>query len=133
MSDGLLEGPRTDEQNRLYYSDVRGGGVFRRNPDGRIEALIRQRPGDSNSQNVLLASGVDLNERFAYTLHLSPGGMLSISLRHEGKRYSHQRRISASWSKMPLYFKAGSYVQDNDGSTREGARVTFYSLSSSHR
>ena len=22
---GLLEGPRTDDQNRLYYSDVRGG------------------------------------------------------------------------------------------------------------
>src|SRR5512138_894310 len=40
---GLLEGPRTDEQNRLYYSDVRGGGVFRRNPDGRIETLIPER------------------------------------------------------------------------------------------
>src|SRR5712692_1417599 len=40
---GLLEGPRTDEQNRLYYSDVRGGGVFRRNPDGWIETLIPDR------------------------------------------------------------------------------------------
>ena len=29
---GLVEGPRTDEQNRLYYSEVRGGGVFRRSP-----------------------------------------------------------------------------------------------------
>ena len=34
---GLLEGPRTDEQNRLYYSDIRGGGVFRRSPDGKID------------------------------------------------------------------------------------------------
>src|SRR5438105_8909740 len=40
---GLLEGPRTDEQNRLYFSDVRGGGVFRRNPDGRIDTLIPER------------------------------------------------------------------------------------------
>src|SRR5690606_13184941 len=40
---GLLEGPRTDEQNRLYYSDVRGGGVFRRDPDGRIDTLIPER------------------------------------------------------------------------------------------
>ena len=40
---GLLEGPRTDDQNRLYYSDVRGGGVFRRSPDGRIETLIPER------------------------------------------------------------------------------------------
>jgi len=51
---GLLEGPRTDEQNRLYFSDVRGGGVFRRSPDGRIETLIperrssfRERPGQT--------------------------------------------------------------------------------------
>ena len=40
---GLIEGPRTDEQNRLYYSDVRGGGVFRRSPDGEIETLIADR------------------------------------------------------------------------------------------
>src|SRR2546426_4547930 len=40
---GLIEGPRTDEQNRLYYSDVRGGGVFRRSPDGWIETLIPER------------------------------------------------------------------------------------------
>lgn len=40
---GLVEGPRTDEQNRLYFSDVRGGGVFRRSPDGTIETLISGR------------------------------------------------------------------------------------------
>ncbi len=40
---GLVEGPRTDDHNRLYYSDVRGGGVYRRNPDGRIETLISDR------------------------------------------------------------------------------------------
>ena len=40
---GLVEGPRTDAQNRLYYSDVRGGGVFRRSPDGEIEALLPDR------------------------------------------------------------------------------------------
>src|SRR6266404_9739825 len=50
---GLLEGPRTDEQNRLYYSDVRGGGVFRRSPDGRIETLIHDRKS---------VGGIALNE-----------------------------------------------------------------------
>ena len=40
---GLVEGPRIDEQNRLYYSDIRGGGVFRRSPDGEIETLIPER------------------------------------------------------------------------------------------
>ncbi len=42
---GLLEGPRVDDQNRLYFSDVPNGGVYRRNPDGRIETVIPKRKG----------------------------------------------------------------------------------------
>jgi len=40
---GAVEGPRVDERNRLYFSDVVDGGVFRRNPDGSIETLIAGR------------------------------------------------------------------------------------------
>lgn len=40
---GLVEGPRVDEQNRLYFSDARGGGVFRRSSNGKIETLISER------------------------------------------------------------------------------------------
>jgi sugar lactone lactonase YvrE len=40
---GLVEGPRIDERNRLYFSDAHGGGVFRRSPDGKIETLIPDR------------------------------------------------------------------------------------------
>ncbi len=40
---GMTEGPRVDEQNRLYFSDAYNGGVYRRNPDGRIETLIADR------------------------------------------------------------------------------------------
>lgn len=42
---GLLEGPRVDELNRLYFSDVPRGGVYRRDPDGTIETLIPGRKG----------------------------------------------------------------------------------------
>jgi xylono-1,5-lactonase len=42
---GLLEGPRVDEQDRLYFSDVPNGGVYRRSPDGKIETLIPKRKG----------------------------------------------------------------------------------------
>jgi gluconolactonase len=42
---GLLEGPRVDEQNRLYFSDVPRGGVYRRSPDGKLETLIPKRKG----------------------------------------------------------------------------------------
>jgi sugar lactone lactonase YvrE len=42
---GLLEGPRVDDQNRLYFSDVPNGGVYRRSPVGEIETLIPGRKG----------------------------------------------------------------------------------------
>lgn len=42
---GLLEGPRVDDRNRLVFSDVPNGGVFRRSPDGKIETLIPNRKG----------------------------------------------------------------------------------------
>jgi xylono-1,5-lactonase len=42
---GLIEAPRVDEQDRLYFSDVPNGGVYRRNPDGRIETVIPKRRG----------------------------------------------------------------------------------------
>lgn len=42
---GLIEAPRIDEQGRFYFSDVPNGGVYRRNPDGRIETVIPKRRG----------------------------------------------------------------------------------------
>jgi sugar lactone lactonase YvrE len=42
---GLLEGPRVDDQNRLYFSDVPNGGVHRRSPNGEVETLIAGRKG----------------------------------------------------------------------------------------
>jgi xylono-1,5-lactonase len=42
---GLIEGPRVDERNRFYFSDVPNGGVYRRSPDGIVETLIPRRRG----------------------------------------------------------------------------------------
>jgi len=50
---GLIEGPRVDDQNRLYFSDVPNGGVYRRGPNGGIETLIPKRKG---------VGGIALNE-----------------------------------------------------------------------
>jgi sugar lactone lactonase YvrE len=33
---GLIEGPRVDAENRLYFSEVIRGCVYCRAPDGRI-------------------------------------------------------------------------------------------------
>jgi xylono-1,5-lactonase len=40
----IIEGPRVDAHDRLYFSDAGdNGGVYRRNPDGAIETLIAGR------------------------------------------------------------------------------------------
>ncbi len=40
---GLVEGPRTDAENNLYFTDIFGGTVNRRAPSGAIETLVSGR------------------------------------------------------------------------------------------
>ena len=40
----LVEGPRTDAANNLYFTDAPKGTVHRRSPDGTIELLTGDRP-----------------------------------------------------------------------------------------
>lgn len=42
---GLVEAPRVDAAGNLYFSDVTGGGVFRRAPDGTIVTVVPKRRG----------------------------------------------------------------------------------------
>jgi sugar lactone lactonase YvrE len=96
---GLLEGPRTDEQNRLYYSDVRSGGVFRRSPDGKIETLIADRKS---------VGGIALNHG---------GGILVTgkSLAFWDEKTRQVRDIFAEWEGKPL-FGINDLTTDDNGS-----------------
>lgn len=96
---GLLEGPRTDEQNRLYYSDIRGGGVFRRNPDGRIETLIPERK---------FVGGIALNAH---------GGILVTgkSLAQWNEQTGQLKDIFAEWEGKQL-FGINDLTIDDQGS-----------------
>lgn len=42
---GLIEGPRVDDDGNLYFSDVTGGGVYRRSPAGEVEVVVPKRRG----------------------------------------------------------------------------------------
>ncbi len=42
---GLLEGPRVDAEDNLYFADVPNGGVFCRHPDGRVDTVVPKRRG----------------------------------------------------------------------------------------
>jgi xylono-1,5-lactonase len=61
---GLIEGPRVDDENRLCFSDVPNGGVYRRSPDGSIETLIPKRRGVGgialNASGGIVCSGRNL-------------------------------------------------------------------------
>jgi xylono-1,5-lactonase len=101
---GLLEGPRTDEQNRLYYSDVRGGGVFRRNPDGRIETLIPERRS---------VGGIALNQG---------GGLIvtGLGLAHWDEATGRTRDLFTEWEGKPL-FGLNDLTIDDHGSIWVGS------------
>ncbi|HVN90335.1 MAG TPA: SMP-30/gluconolactonase/LRE family protein [Candidatus Binataceae bacterium] len=97
---GLVEGPRVDEQNRLYYSDIRGAGaVYRRNPDGRIETLIANRP---------FVGGIALNEA---------GGLVvsGRTLAHWNEQTGAIRDLFAEWDGKPL-FGINDLTIDDQGS-----------------
>ena len=102
---GLLEGPRTDEHNRLYFSDVRGGGVFRRSPDGQIETLILK---DRKA-----VGGIALNEG---------GGMLvtGLSLARWDEQSGQVTEIFSDWDGKPL-FGLNDLTIDDQGSIWVGS------------
>lgn len=101
---GLVEGPRTDEQNRLYFSDVRGGGVFRRSPDGKIETLISGRT---------FVGGIALCE---------DGGLMVTgpTLAKWDKGTAKLTDIFASWQSKPL-FGLNDLTVDANGSIWAGS------------
>ncbi|HZX52509.1 polysaccharide lyase family 7 protein [Pseudomonas sp. XK-1] len=119
-------GSNNDPLAKLQYHYLHGVG--------RLELLLRKRPGDAEVQNVLLAENIQLDERFSYRLRVTSSGMLGVNVESsEGDRGALYQQLSAYWSNEQLYFKAGAYIQDNYGPPNEGGRVTFYHVNTQHR
>ncbi|ERI49857.1 alginate lyase [Pseudomonas sp. EGD-AK9] len=95
---------------------------------GNIVAKVRLAP-ESAIQTVTLASGIALNQRFTYVVHLTPKGTLGINV--NGVKWS--TRLDSSWAPKPLYFKAGVYTQDNTGYETEAGAARFDKLGIEHR
>ncbi|WP_429213735.1 polysaccharide lyase family 7 protein [Metapseudomonas resinovorans] len=94
-----------------------------------IVAKVRNAPDDETSVVIPLLGGIPLNQRFSYVINLSPNGLLSVMV--NGNLWSQQ--LSTAWAPKPLYFKAGTYVQDNTGYETEAGAATFYDLKIEHR
>ncbi len=95
---------------------------------GNLVAKLRITP-DAPIQVIPLVSGVALNQRFTYVIHLTPNGTLSITV--DGHNWNS--RIDSAWAVKPLYFKAGVYTQDNSGYETEAGAAQFDKLAIEHR
>jgi hypothetical protein len=96
--------------------------------DGVIVAKVRFHPDDKKPRIFTIAEGISLNETFNYVIHLNKAGLLTVKARDR----IWGDRISATWSKQQLYFKAGVYTQDHTGYTSEGGKVMFFNLDVDH-
>ncbi|MHA6492087.1 polysaccharide lyase family 7 protein [Pseudomonas borbori] len=95
---------------------------------GNIVAKVRLTPAGA-TQVYTVATGIDLNERFTYNIHLTPKGTLGVNV--NGIKWS--TRLDSTWAPKDLYFKAGVYPQDNSGYETEAGSATFYKLEAEHR
>jgi hypothetical protein len=96
---------------------------------GTIVAEVVANPNMDIKANTVLASAIGVGTVFDYSIQTTPGSMLIITV--NGK-VGYQKAVDASWSTQKFYFKAGSYVQDNTGTSTQGGQVAFYSLSIAH-
>jgi xylono-1,5-lactonase len=110
---GLLEGPRVDEQNRLYFTDVPNGGVYRRGVDGNVETLIPKRKG---------VGGTALNEG---------GGIVCSgrSLIYWNEQTRTSRDLFTQWEGRPL--KGLNDLQPDDHGSVYVGSLEFDALSDS--
>lgn len=97
---------------------------------GKLRALIKQHPaGDNDDLSHTFAVPVH-NDPFAYRIEVRDG-VLSVEV--NGERFSHDfYAADPAWRDVAFYFKAGAYVQDDDGSAGEVGEVQFTELAVRH-
>jgi hypothetical protein len=90
--------------------------------NGRVEAGVKPQLGGSESR--MFITNVAVGSMVNYSLRVS-NHVLTVTV--NGSSVTHN--LNSSWNVDTYYFKAGTYPQDNSGSSTEGSRVAFYSLS----
>lgn len=96
---------------------------------GRIEALVKEKATKGKDLK-LTFNDVGLDKDFDYEIRLQDG-LLRVSVNGASQMVNVFEK-DPEWASQSLYFKAGAYVQDNEGPASEGARVSFSKLTVSH-
>jgi hypothetical protein len=95
--------------------------------NGNIVVKFRRTP-TSEVEVIQVATGVLLDTRFTYNIHLTQTGTLTVN----AADMQWTAKLDSTWSGKQLYFKAGVYTQDNTGYVTEGGAATFYKLEIAH-
>lgn len=97
--------------------------------DGIVEALVKLSPSSgTDAEHPFMP--VALNSPITYRLQLE-NGLLTMTV-NGSNRTVNVVQTDPAWAAQGLYFKAGSYCQDNLGTAAEGARVSYYQLQVTH-
>ncbi len=96
---------------------------------GELVAQVRSTPTALKNSNHIVVKDLKLGERFSYKIELNPELKLEVEI--NGKEV-YSEAVDHEWDDQGLYFKAGSYLEDNAGSSTDGGRVAFYALNVRH-
>jgi len=128
------------EPIRLYYRKLPGnkkGSIYfvhepRNSDDVKVE-MIGSR--SSKATDIDNADGIELDEKFSYKID-TDGRLLTVSIFRPGKPDVVKKLdISESGYDSPkeyMYFKAGAYVQDDNGIEDDYFQLTYYDLVNTH-
>jgi hypothetical protein len=95
---------------------------------GTLYTRVHTQPtGGTENQYEFGTSG--LNVPINYELRVEDG-VLTMTI--NGTTHVFDFVTGSNWGGSEFYFKAGSYCQDNTGTSEEGARVAFYALNVTH-
>jgi len=99
---------------------------------GKIVAIYRTKPG-VDSVSVTIRNGVAMNQSFSYSIRLTRAGTLAVYTKVNSVSERWTTKLDPTWGAQTMYFKAGSYVQDNIGDNTEAGAVQFNQLKITHQ
>src|SRR5204863_7475634 len=97
--------------------------------NGIIDAQFKLSTTTNTDAHVFLPP-VATNDLITYRIKVVDG-VISCTINNVTRSFN-AIESDPTWTNLTFYFKAGSYCQDNVGPTNEGARVSIYSIASSH-
>ncbi len=90
---------------------------------GALYLSIRIHPDDAGRPTVLVGD-IPWGSLLTYRIDVALDGVLTVTA--NGKVASVQ--LDPEWTREGLYFKAGTYVLDNEGNASEGGAARFYGI-----